>query len=310
MVGSLTKLLAALAVDLLWGEPPPVLHPVVWVGRAVTALERRAPKENASAELAYGGAMALMLGAASWLPARLLALRKESPGVLRVLVEVYLLKCSFAFRELWQAAERVRRSLSEGRLDKARDDLKHLVSRDTSELTKEQVASAAVESVAENLSDSFIAPLLYYRLFGVPGVLLYRTVNTMDAMIGYHGSYEYLGKVAARLDDVLNYIPARLAALLIALACFWTGENQAAARRVMLRDRGKTESPNAGWPMSAMAGALGVELEKVGHYRLGEASEPMSPGKINQAMKVAAVAGALGVALFTLSEVISDGNRS
>jgi adenosylcobinamide-phosphate synthase len=132
------------------------------------------------------------------------------------------------------------------------------------------LVSAAVESVAENSSDSFVAPLFYFLLFGIPGAIAYRVVNTLDAMLGYHGEYEYLGKFASRLDDVLNFIPARLTALLLVLAAFLSGGDGRASWRVALREHAKTESPNAGWPMAAVAGALKVRLEKSRHYQLGE----------------------------------------
>jgi adenosylcobinamide-phosphate synthase len=111
--------------------------------------------------------------------------------------------------------------------------------------------------------------LFYYLIFGVPGAIAYRAVNTLDAMLGYHGEYEYRGKFAARLDDVLNYIPARITALLLVLAAFLSRQNGCRAWRTARREHGRTESPNAGWPMAAAAGALGGCLEKDGAYTLG-----------------------------------------
>src|SRR5436305_5270583 len=137
--------------------------------------------------------------------------------------------------------------------------------------------------MAGNLSDSVVAPLFYYVLFGVPGAAAYRLFNTFDAMVGYHGEYEYLGKVAARLDDVLNLIPARVTALLIIVLTPLFGGNRRAAWRIYRRDAHKTESPNAGHPMAAMAGALELRLEKVNHYVLCDASQAVTPGHIQQA---------------------------
>jgi len=147
-----------------------------------------------------------------------------------------------------------------------------LVSRDTATLSATQVSAATIESVAENLSDSVVAPLLYYAVGGLPAAFGYRFANTADAMVGYRDEvYEWLGKAPARLDDLFNLVPARLAAALIVAAAPLTGESAGRAWRIWRRDAGKTASPNAGHPMSAMAGALDVELEKVGHYRLGAA---------------------------------------
>jgi adenosylcobinamide-phosphate synthase len=167
----------------------------------------------------------------------------------------------------------------------------HLVSRPTGELDADHVASAAVESAAENLTDAFVAPLLCYLAFGLPGAYAYRAINTADAMIGYRAErFEYFGKAAARLDDVLNIVPARLSALAIAAAARVAGGDARRAWRVMMRDHGRTASPNAGWTMSAMAGALGVALEKPGAYRLGDGSLP-GPGHIGRARRIARAAG-------------------
>ncbi|MFH1485507.1 MAG: adenosylcobinamide-phosphate synthase CbiB, partial [Chloroflexota bacterium] len=204
-----------------------------------------------------------------------------------MVVGVYLLKSSFAVRELGREALRVGGSLGRGALGEAQQVLQSLVSRDTSGLSPEMAASAAVESVAENTTDGFVAPWLAFALFGLPGAVAYRAVNTLDSMIGYHGHYEYIGKAAARLDDFLNFIPSRLAALLIVVSACSRG--LAAARRawhLMLRDRGKTGSPNAGWTMSAMAGALGVQLQKVDYYKLGEPLHPIAAADIEDAVRM------------------------
>jgi adenosylcobinamide-phosphate synthase len=126
-----------------------------------------------------------------------------------------------------------------------------------------------VESVAENTTDSFIAPWIAFAIFGLPGALAYRVINTLDAMIGYHGKYEYLGKASARLDDVLNLVPARISAIIIVLVSPLRAHSARRAFAVMSKEGSSTESPNAGLTMAAMAGALGIELEKTGHYTLG-----------------------------------------
>ena len=131
-----------------------------------------------------------------------------------------------------------------------------------------------------------MAPLFYFLFFGVPGAIAYRVVNTLDAMIGYHGKYEYLGKFASKLDDMLNFIPARLTALLLVLASFLSGRGARASWQVALSEHSKTASPNAGWTMAAVAGALNVPLEKVGHYRLGRAGVPLTPETIDAALKL------------------------
>jgi adenosylcobinamide-phosphate synthase len=188
-----------------------------------------------------------------------------------------VLKTTFSIRGLARAARRVEKSLADGKLDDARIWLyQHLVSRDASRLDEREVAAAAVESVAENASDSAVAPLFYYAIAGLPGALAYRFVNTADAMIGYRDErHEWLGKPAARLDDLLNFLPARMTAALMLLAAPFVGGNIARGLSIWWRDRKLTASPNAGQPMSVAAGVLGVELEKAGHYCLG-AGQPLA----------------------------------
>lgn len=279
-------LLLAIAWDLLLGEPPVLLHPVVWMGKAISLLERWAPAERADA-LAYGGAIALLVTVVFGGGAFLLLgyLRGASPPAY-VLVGAYLLKSSFSLRELYRAGARMRESLSKKALASARQEVRALVSREAESLDEPHLVSATVESLAENLTDSLVAPTLYFLVLGVPGALGYRAINTLDAMIGYKGRYEYLGKVAARLDDLLNWVPARLAALLVVAGAFPAGQDARRAWQIMRRDGGRTESPNAGWTMAAAAGALGLQLEKIGHYRLGDPYSPFSVAKIDSMLAI------------------------
>ena len=208
----------------------------------------------------------LVFGLGSWWALSLLAV---AAFPLRIIVAIFLLKSAFAARALAAAAGAVRRPLEHDDLPAARAALRSLVSRDTADLPAPEIAGAAIESVAENASDSVVAPLFYYVVGGVPAALAYRAVNTLDAMIGYRGETEWLGKAAARLDDAANFIPARITALLLAAASGAGGGSPMRAFALWFRDGRKTESPNAGRPMAAMAGALGVELSKRGAYVLG-----------------------------------------
>jgi adenosylcobinamide-phosphate synthase len=203
--------------------------------------------------------------------------------VASILLEGIALKPFFAVRMLANAGQRVREHLEQDDLAAARQALQALVSRDRSQLTAELTGAAAIESLAENLNDSIVAPLFYYLLFGLPGAATYRLFNTFDSMIGYHGPYEYLGKAAARLDDILNIIPARLTALLIiACAPLFDGKRDTALH-IWRRDAYRTASPNAGHPMAAAAGALGLQLEKVGYYTLGDCEKTITAHDIQRA---------------------------
>ena len=294
-------LLLALLLDLALGEPPNRLHPTVWIGKTVALAERLAPGPASApaAQLAAGAAMALLIPAAWGVAAWGVACGLMHLHPLAYLAGVaVLLKTTFSVRMLSRVAADIGRILSSGDVAEARRQMSALVSRDTSQLTVGQMAAGAIESVGENITDSVVGPLLAFALFGLPGAVAYRAINTLDSMVGYHGRYEYLGKASARLDDLVNVIPARLAAVLLWLAtAVLPGMAAGRAGRIMLAHRGRTESPNAGWTMAAMAGGLGVTLEKVGHYRLGDPSPEPSPSHIALATRALYATTALAAAL-------------
>ena len=287
--------ISALGLDLLTGEPPASVHPVVLIGRLISWLEARAPR-GPRAELRYGIAIAALPACAAALLG--IGLRAVRPRALRAVLTVWALKTTFSVRALLEASRSVEDRLIADDLQGARDDLRSLVSRDCGSLDDAHIASAAVESVAENISDSYVAPLFWYAVGGLPAALAYRAVNTADAMVGYRGRYEYLGKVSARADDVANFVPARLSGLALIAAAGLVGSDASAAARVMRRDHGRTASPNAGWPMAAAAGALGVWLEKIDHYRLGHGRDPaVSDLRAVRGLAIAAAALCTAVAL-------------
>ncbi|MBI2865174.1 MAG: cobalamin biosynthesis protein CobD [Chloroflexi bacterium] len=320
-------LVLAIALDLLLGEPPTFAHPVVWMGAVVGLFQRfvganpsgkDSPLHDAAAEEDRGrprlriwlqlicGTLAVLVGAALFGGAAyfVLDLLSDQNPLGYILIGVFLLNASFSVRALHTAARRIRLLLEEGEIEEARFRLRDLVSRDASTLDGPLIAAAAVESVAENMADSLVAPLFYFAVVGVPGAVAYRVVNTFDSMIGYRGKYEHLGKFAAKLDDLLNLVPARLAALLIVLAAAVTGNDAKGAWRIMARDHRKTASPNAGWTMSAAAGALGIQLEKVGHYVLGDPRQPVNSQTIEKALRLMQAVLAIWVGLLLLIGVI------
>jgi adenosylcobinamide-phosphate synthase len=264
-------LLLALLLDLLLGDPSNRFHPVAWTGRLLAWGRELARTSRPSWLMLSGGgvlvgALALVgsvAAAASW--------GAGSIGWPGLLLEALLLKCALSLRGLVGAAAQVATALESGSLEEARRRVGwHLVSRPTETLSAPHVASATVESLAENLTDSVVAPLFFFLLGGLPAAWAYRVVNTADAMWGYReGELEYFGKAAARLDDVLNWIPARVAALGIVLGALIVRQAPGNAWKTMWSEHDRTVSPNAGWTMAAMAGALGVTLEKPGGYRLG-----------------------------------------
>lgn len=288
----------ALVLDAWLGDRGGRGHPVALAGRLLEWGCRPWRGRGSALELAGGGAALAAVGGLAallgWSAERLVG-RMGRGRLLRGLLLGLLLKQTFAVRSLLEEGGRVREALDRGRLTEARARLRSLVSRPTEALGPSQCASAAIESLAENLGDSVAAPLFCYCLLGLPGAAFYRVVNTADAMFGYRGETEWLGKSAARLDDALNWLPARLATLALIGAALLLGGAGSAGRALRLwqRDGGCTRSPNSGRPMAAMAGALGRRLEKPGHHVLGNELPPASAADLELARRLVAAAAAL-----------------
>lgn len=292
---TLVILVAAVLIDGLLGEYPRVLHPVVWLGTTVFLLLKLAPRQGWRLQFLFGMILASGLCALCVALTVLVMHLLSGAPVLQIVAGAFLLKASFALRELVAAAKRVEQALRNGDLAAGREALRSLCSRDPSTLTQEELIEAAVESLAENLSDSFVAPLLYFILLGVPGAVGYRTINTLDAMVGYRGPFEALGKASARLDDLANWVPARLTAVLLLLAGWLLGKDAAQGWRILRRDAGKTPSPNAGRPMAVLAGLLEIKLEKRDVYILGDPRQPATLDKLQEARRLVMWTG-LGLA--------------
>ncbi|WP_442909692.1 adenosylcobinamide-phosphate synthase CbiB [Hydrogenophaga sp.] len=282
----------ALLIDRWWGEPPPRWHPVVWMGQGLDAMGRRmAPAMGepapAAARLFLAGALAWITGAAVVLLIALAAAWAvgQGPAWLQALALGVLLKPLLAWRMLRDEVRAVETALGES-LAAGRERLSWLVSRNVAALDAAQVRESAIESLAENLNDSVVAPLFWFAVAGLPGAALYRFANTADAMWGYRGErggrdWTWPGKWAARADDVLSWLPARITAALLGLLGSARGLSTlpAQARR--------TPSPNSGWPMAAMALALDVRLGKPGVYELHGAGRSPQAADTAQALQLA-----------------------
>ncbi len=276
----------ALAIDWLWGEPPVAVHPVVWMGRYLGAVGRFIVPEADSSPRAAGGAFAL--GAFAWCAGAAMvaavavlvhAALARMPWWAEAPLLALALKPMLAWRMLHAEVAAVEAALAES-LDAGRSRLSRLVSRDVRLLSAAEVRESAIETLAENLNDSVIAPLFWFVLFGLPGAAVYRFANTADAMWGYRGRWEWAGKWTAHADDVLSWLPARItAALLLALRPRLWPRLSVEARR--------TPSPNGGWPMGAMALRLGVRLSKPGVYCLNAGGRDPQPADTAQALKLA-----------------------
>jgi adenosylcobinamide-phosphate synthase len=302
-------LILALLLDITLGETSNRYHPVAWLGKLISFQLKFSPDNGSIMQFVYGAWMVLLTASIIMVPIYYaLSLFQNWNIVVYTIISVYLLKNTFSLRGLWLAVQKVKECLLCDDIADARLKVTALVSRDTQGLSRQQLISASIESCAENLCDSFVAPLLSYAVFGLPGAIVYRIINTFDAMIGFHGSCEYIGKFAARLDDIVNYIPARISSFLIVLASLYTGHARD-GWRVMVKEHNKTESPNAGWTIGAMAGTLGIELEKAGAYKLGAGTETMSTASISRAQVIMLLSAAMWSLVIIAMEVAANAAR-
>ena len=301
--------LGGFVLDALFGDPAWLPHPVVYMGKAISKLEKflrpRLPK-TPQGELLGGAIVAfclpvgtfLLTGLVCWGAARLHPL-------LGLAVQMFWCGQALAARGLVQESTNVYKELKKPDLPGARKAVSRIVGRDTAELTAEGVTKAAVETVAENASDGVIAPLLYMLIGGAPLALTYKAINTMDSMLGYKNEKSlYFGRVPAKLDDVANYLPSRLAALLWVAAAAFTHNDAKGAWKIWRRDRRNHASPNSAQTESACAGALGVQLAGPAYYfgqyypklTIGDALRPIEPEDILRANRMMYVASSFALA--------------
>ena len=266
-------LLSALALDALIGDPRWLPHPIRLMGWLTGLLDRTLNRERHGAviRVAFGAVAVLLVAGVSAAAGWLIADQASALGW-GWLAELALVTMLLAQRTMADHMVRVARALDAG-ADPARAKLRHIVGRDVRALDEHGIARAAIESGAENYSDGVVAPAFWYLLLGLPGLLAYKAINTMDSMIGHRSPRHHaFGRAAARIDDAVNWVPARIAGGLIALAAlFLPGAAPGRAWRTMLRDAPRHSSPNAGWPEAAMAGALGLALLGPRRYE-GEAA--------------------------------------
>jgi len=276
MIGPI-QLILAFFLDLLIGDPQWLPHPVRIMGKGISSAERflRGAATSPSGERRAGVLLVLLITVATFLITfSILIIIWLLPGtagtIAGMAVVIYLTSTTMAIRGLITSAQAVIRPVKEGDIEQARHNLSMIVGRDTHSLSREDILKATVETLAENLSDGFIAPLFYLVIGGLPLAMVYKAINTMDSMVGYNnGTYRHFGWAAARLDDIANYLPARITGVLIVVATFSvilfrdTIRVLSTTRRsfvTMLRDGKKHLSPNSGIPEAAMAGALGIRM--------------------------------------------------
>jgi adenosylcobinamide-phosphate synthase len=269
-------LIGAFLLDLAVGDPGWLPHPVVVMGKFISRGERILWSGHPRRDFLAGTALTLgLIALSAGIAWALIYFFSFLPPLLSFLFTVCLASTTLATRGLLDAVARIETPLHAGNLPEARQTLANIVGRDTASLTEDKVLRAGLESVAESTCDGIVAPLLYLFLGGIPWAMIYKAVNTLDSMIGYRTErYVYFGKFAARLDDMLNFLPARLTALLIVIATFLMRLNGALAFKMMRRDHANHLSPNAGYPEAALAGAFGVRLGGPSIYFGKEVSKP------------------------------------
>ena len=283
----------ALVVDRLMGDPHSAYHPVALLGRFIGWWGR---PERYSARVQHGAGVVLWVTTAFLFTLPFFLFARFVPWLAYLCVAPVLLKCCFAWRSLEEHTFAVVAALETG-VESGRERVKLLVSRDTARLDPAHIRSAAYESMTENLTDSIISPLFYFSIFGLCGAAVFRAANTMDAMLGYRDERARLGGCSARMDDVLNYIPARVTVLFLLVYFMFKGTG-ARAWQVMRRDGKLRPGFNGGIVMAAMAGGCGIQFEKPGVYTIGNGENPLETGggEIVRAVRVvtlafAAVAG-------------------
>ena len=295
LVDSVLIFFLAFLIDAVFGEYPDRSHPTIGIGKIIAYLKPKLKNANAKIEKANGVLLALAIMLLVSLPVFLLLfwLRQSFGSIPYIIVGAVLFKATFAVKGMGQYTKPIAAALKRNDLAEARKWLPFIVRRDPNTLNERQIISAAVESIAESTTDGITAPFFFFALFGVTGAFAYRVVNTLDSMVGYKNvENKNIGWFSANLDTIANYVPARLTAYLMVAASFLLRENWRESWRILQRDKGKTASINAGWTISAMAGALNIQLEKQGYYVLGD-DHGISPEHITKALRVMALTAIL-----------------
>ena len=313
---------AGFLLDLLLGDPAWLPHPVVWMGKLISFLEKplRGAAERAGAKsglkkrtqlLILSGAVLVMIvcTVSFLLPYLILRSLYSILPAAGFVLETFWCFQLLAVRSLRTESMKVYQALKEQDTEKARKAVSMIVGRDTAKLSQEGIIKAAVETVAENATDGIIAPLAFMAAGGVPLMFLYKAVNTMDSMVGYkNDEYLYFGKCAARLDDVAGFIPSRIAALLMIVSAYIAGYDGTGAFRIFIRDRKKHASPNSAQTESAAAGALQIQLAGDACYfgktvrkpLIGDAVRPVEPDDIRRVNRLVYFTSVFGAELFTI----------
>ena len=290
----------AILLDLLFGDPKNRFHPTAWIGNLIGNITTRMKNENYNLEK-FGGIFIVLIPVCisivvlSGLDFSIELISVESLSILISIISgVVLFKMTIAIKGMERHALAVLDSIQKNDLTQARTNLSMIVKRNTKNLDKNHILSGTLESLSENIVDGITGPMFYFAIFGLPGAFVYRIVNTVDSMVGYKTQmFKNLGWFGANCDNVLNYIPSRLTGLTIVLGSMLLGHDWKNCYEIFKRDGKKTDSPNAGYPMAAFAGALGTKFEKLEHYSLGTGEYEITSKKVKDAISLMKVTSLL-----------------
>ena len=302
----------ALLLDFLVGDPKTKYQPTAWMGKLIASLVPFTKSNSARKEL-LGGILlvsVIVIVVSTLLVVLDIGISLLTIDIISLVVSIaigsILLKTTIAIKGMQKHALAVVNAVEEGDLDSARNHLSMIVKRDTKNLDKNHILSGVLESVSENTVDGVTGPLFYYAIFGLPGAFVYRAINTIDSMVGYKTTlFKNVGWFGAKCDTVLNYAPSRLTGLVMILGALILGYNWKESLYIMKRDSRKLESPNAGFPMAALAGALGTKLEKMNYYTIGNGNIEFTKSHIISAITLMKVSSILFCGIVTIPIIVT-----
>ena len=314
----IVAVILALVLDFLFGDPKNRYHPTVWAGKLIGKFVPYTRSINPLIEKING--MVLLISIVTIVSILIFSFSStlryvenfDLNGIYKILflslsiISVgILLKTTIAIKGMENHASKIMNALSKNDLDDARAKLSMIVKRNTTNLDKQHIISAILESLSENIVDGITGPLFYYSIFGLVGAFVYRTVNTADSMIGYKTEiFRNVGWFTANCDKILNFLPSRLTSLVMVFSCIILKEDWRHSIHIMKRDGPKTESPNAGYPMATLAGALGIRFEKIEHYVLGDGNSEISEQHFKSAISIMKITSILFVLIFTIPVIL------
>lgn len=306
----LAKILIAFILDLIFGDPLNITHPVQIIGKLITFLEKKLYTKNN--KIFYGGVLNIIVIVITFISMVVIQKLSEK-NIIFTFIEIYLMYTVFSVNSLAREGKKVYRILSEGNIEIARKELSYLVSRDTEKMDKKMIIRSTMETISENTVDGVIAPMFYMFIGGLPLAMTYKAINTMDSMLGYKNEkYIDFGKISAKVDDIANFIPARITGIFIIIASFLLKLDYKNSKKIFFRDRKNHSSPNSAHPEASVAGALGVQFGgKVSYFgkevckpTIGDKKREFRIEDIKKNIQIMYVTSFIGLSTFSLIKLI------